>query len=629
MERGVPTKSRHSAKKATRKKPNKVNKRSLKTIPTKLVWHKKVPEQYRKVLFLFLLWTITVLWWSKFKDYKFVQDDLLLFPYFQDEKLSALYQVFGGAEIANRWRPVTNFFTWLIVESIGTNHFMWFLLNVTLITLTGFVLGILILRKTNNFSITVFVAFVFASSRFQTGLVTQATFIVENISNLLFVILFSILVSKVAFSSADVLKITGLFAAIILTHERYVTLGLPIVIAIFLKANNRRQKSYGIFLNTILVLAFFSVKKFFLQIPLFVGTGSAWDVGFSFESFFRHIAELVIGLFGINIGSATLNGYVIQNQGPVSVFLSISIFILCVAQFWNHVFDNLVKKPTKDRLSGPLLPFSLFFALVIPVASTIRIEQRWFLATYIVFLYYLIPELLVKRKKKVFRPIFIILILSILMNFSYMKNTDDIYFNRDALGASKNAKVYFEALANTNDIATKVAIVSTEDFKAFDLWYKNFFEINYPGTSFDPDYYSSVSEATSHDEIASVLTLESGILTELQSSFGSKGYVLMGDYWSDGWVGKNLSLSTSNQTCRVIRVDFLGSIFSNSVQIYNGDRMLTLEKSLKEAKSIDLEINRVFDTFKFDFKDTYIPNKLGLNPDVRSLATRMEFSCIK
>ena len=623
------TKSPHSAKKTTRKKPNKANNRKLKTNSKKRFWYEKCPEQYRKGLFLYSLWVITVLWWSKFREYPFVQDDLLLFPYFQDDKLSTLYKVFGGAEIANRWRPITNFFTLLIVESIGTNHLLWFLLNVTLITLTGFVLGVLILRKTNNFSLTIFIAFVFVSSRFQTGLVTQATFIVENISNLLFVILFSILVSKVTFSSTDVLKITGLFAAIILTHERYVTLGLPIVIAIFLKANSYRPKSFGISLNTILVLALFSVKKFILQIPLFVGTGSAWDVGFSFKTFFRHIIELFIGLLGMNIGSATLNGYVTENQEPVAVLLSITILIVCVRQIWNQVFYDLVKKPTKDCLLGLLLPFSLFLALVIPVASTIRIEQRWFLATYIVFLYYLTPELLVKRKKKVFRPLFVILILSILMNFSYLRNTDDIYFNRDALGASKNSKVYFEALANTNDTATKVAIVSTEDFKAFDRWYKNFFEINYPGTAFDPDYYYSVSEATSHDGIASVLTLESGILTDLRSSFGSDGYLLMGDYWSDGWVGKNLSVSTSSQICRVVRVDFQDSIFSNSVQIYNGSRKLTPKMSLNGAKSIDLEVKRVFDTFKFDFKDTYIPSELGLNPDMRSLATRMQFSCLK
>lgn len=465
----MPTKSSHSAKTATRKKSHKASKRNLKTNPTKLVWLEKVPENARKGIFLFSLWAMTVLWWSKFKDYKFVQDDLLLLPYFQDDKLTALYKVFGGAEIANRWRPMNNFFTWLAVELIGTNHFLWLILNVTVITLTGFVVAVLVHRKTNNFSITALVAAVFVSSRFQTGLVTQATFLLENISNLLFVILFGILVAKVTFSYSDILRIFGLFAAIILTHERYVTLGLPIVIAIFLKAHNFRQKSFGILLSTILVLSFFSVKKFILQIPLFVGTGSAWDVGFSFESFFRHVAELVIGLFGINVGSATLNGYVIQNQEPVAVFLSITIFILCVAQLWNHVFDNSVKTPSKDRLSGFLLAFSLILALVIPVASTIRIEQRWFLASYIVFLYYLAPKLVVKNKKKNFRSIHVILISSILMNFFYLKNTDDIYFIGDSLGASSNSKVYFDALANTSDSASKVAIVSTEDFKAFDL----------------------------------------------------------------------------------------------------------------------------------------------------------------
>lgn len=103
----------------------------------------------------------------------------------------------------------------------------------------------------------------------------------------------------------------------------------------------------------------------------------------------------------------------------------------------------------------------------------------------------------------------------------------------------------------------------------------------------------------------------------------------MGDYWSDGWVGKNLSVSTSNQICQVIRVNFLGSVFSNSVQIYNGSRKLTSQKSLKEAKTIDLEVKRAFDTFKFVFNDVYVPNELGLNPDVRSLATRMEVLCIR
>jgi hypothetical protein len=608
-------------------KQEKTNKSGSKTEASINFWQEIIPQRYRKTVLFLCLWTITLSWWSKFKNYKFVQDDLLLFPYFQDEKLSAMYKIFGGAEVSHRWRPFTNLFTYLATELIGTNHVLWFTLNVTLIALSGFLLGVLIWRKTNYFSLSLLVVCAFVTSRFQTGLVTQATFIVENISNLLFVILLGILVSKLPFSYSDIFKISAVFTALILTHERYVTIGLPIVIALLLKTKNSRKKLIGVLINTMIVLIFFLVKKYVLLIPLFVGTGSAWNVGFSIQGFLTHTKELILGIFGINYGPPYLNGYVIQIQGLFETIISVTIFIACLARIWNGAFYSLTLGNSKERLMKSLFPVSLFLALAIPVVSTIRIEQRWFITPYIAFLYYLIPSVASKTKARQSLPIYAALILSVVMNFSYLKNSDGIYFNQTSLIAEDNSELFFEALEKTSESAAEVAIISSEDTKVFDLWYKNFFEINFPGTPFNPRYYASLAEAKRYSNKYAILELKSDRLSNLRKDFGKEGYLLSGNYWLDGWAGKNFSITTSNQVCRAIKVNFLGSIFKNSVQISDARGIRRSLDKLKNPGTIVLKVKDSFEVFNFDFKRVYIPKKLGINADVRSLATRMSFRC--
>ncbi len=588
-----------------------------------------ISSRLRNVYLFLSLWLINMLWWDRFKNYKFVQDDLILFPYFQNDEISFLTKIFGGAEIANRWRPITNFFTWLVIELIGTNHFMWFVFNVSLIALTGFMVAHIVQLKTNQIWLSWLVGFAIVTSRFQTGLVTQATFIVENVANLFFALLLGVLVLKVKFSQMNLFGIVGLFGALLLTHERYITLGLPIVVMIYLKSVNARHRILGISLTTLIAFFYLLIKKFVLVIPLFVGTGSAWKVGFSFETFIRHTSELIVGILGVNLGSPSLNGHTFQNQNLIESAASVTIVILCIATIWNRTIKICISGISKKIALESLFPISLFVALAIPIVSTSRIEQRWFLATYITFLFYFVPKMQNGLKQKTLRVIYATLILSVFMNFAYLKKTDQIYFNQDSLSAEANSKVFIDSQSGSIGDVAKVAIVSNEDTKAFDLWYRNFFEINYPEIEFNPSYFSSLSDAIQYSKTVSILELKGGMLSNLQKNFESEGYLLTGSYWLDGWVGERFSITVSKQECPVIEINFLGSMFKNSVEISNTNGFIKSWDNINNPSSIQFKIQNSFDVFDFSFEKIYIPKALGINADVRSLSTRMSFRCQK
>ena len=610
---------------------NKAKTRKYKAIPISKPFFQQraIPLCFNNSCLFLSLWLISILWWNKFKNYKFVQDDLILFPYFQDDQISSLGKIFGGAEISNRWRPITNLFTWLVTELVGTNHLMWFVFNVSMIAFTGFIIANLVGQKTKRLLLSWLVGFAFVTSRFQTGLVTQATFIVENIANLLFVILFRSLLVKAKYSNKDLFQIAGLFTALLLTHERYIAVGLPIVIMIYFKSNHSRQRILGVSLSTGIACGFLLVKKYVLDIPLFVGTGSAWDVGFSIQTFFRYTTELVFGLLGVNLGTPTLNGYVFQSQNVFENAMSLTIFVLSVAVIWNRTIEFLTSVTLKKLFFVSLFPISLFLALAIPIVSTIRIEQRWFIAPYIAFLYYFVPSSEKEPRNGKFRILHATLILTVFMNFAYLKNSDQIYFNQDSLSAEANSKVYLSALSESNISGSKVGIISNEDTGAFDLWYRNFFEVNFPEIEFRPQYYSSLNDAIRNSENDSVLELKNGRLSSVQANFEKEGYVLNGNYWLDGWAGKNFSIAASQQECRVLEINFLGSVFSNSVQISNSKGIQKDLDQLDKPRTILLKVENIFDVYDFNFRQVYIPDKLGINQDVRSLSTRVTFRCQK
>jgi hypothetical protein len=189
--------------------------------------------------------------------------------------------------------------------------------------------------------------------------------------------------------------------------------------------------------------------------------------------------------------------------------------------------------------------------------------------------------------------------------------------------------VYFEALEDTNKGPAPVAIISSEDTKAFDLWYKTFFKINFPGTLFLTNYYSSLAEATKQSDVSSILELKGGMLSNLGKDFEREGYIFNGSYWSDNWVGKNFSITASKQVCPVIEVDFLGSVFTNTVQISSSRGYQRTFDELSNPKTILLKVENAYEVFDFDFKQVFIPKELGISPDIRSLSTRMSFSCQK
>jgi hypothetical protein len=81
--------------------------------------------------------------------------------------------------------------------------------------------------------------------------------------------------------------------------------------------------------------------------------------------------------------------------------------------------------------------FALFASLVIPVISTIRIEHRWFLPIYVIFLFLVLSRigdkkshLATKHKYGFFQKALLLFFLctNLFMNFNYIERTQGLYF---------------------------------------------------------------------------------------------------------------------------------------------------------------------------------------------------------
>jgi hypothetical protein len=113
--------------------------------------------------------------------------------------------------------------------------------------------------------------------------------------------------------------------------------------------------------------------------------------------------------------------------------------------------------------------------------------------------------------------------------------------------------------------------------------------------------------------------------------FSNASYLPLGDAFADGWVGLNPRFIFQENTCKLIKFQFVNppKIFQNQVNlILDGVPKETFEISdtpysleIKDAINVSL--------VEFKFSKSLIPAENGLGPDSRMLSARADVKCEK
>ena len=615
---------------------NKNKKRYHKSQQVTTPWSRRDTNWLIWAFFIVFIGFLTL--YSKFKSGVYAQDDPNLIEYFKFSNTPLAEKVFSSG--GNRWRPVSNVFYWLFSGFISASYFRWFMISSILLSLLIIFIAYQFLRIKKDFVLATIFIILIATSRFNQGILLNATFLCETICIFFLIPLILIFRKNWRTSKFSNLPITIAYTSIIiLAHERYVGLGLFFLTycTFHSKFTIRERVKLGIFLMTPIVV-FFIVKHFFLHIPLFVGTGTAWGVGFTLLSALQFLVLLIFGLFGVNVGLEYLHGYIFQNQTPLIQFGSILLVFITVV-----LLSRRLRASKNDYLGDErnyffrkiIVLLSLFASLAIPIVSTIRIESRWFYPIYVFFLFYLFSESQATEKVQKKRSIqkttklsFALkcfLALNLALNLIYIQKVDLLYFVRTQNLIKIQIESFGSALSEPN--GTQIPIYLLDNGNQIDFnTLKTVLGIN---LKLDTNRLKRV-EALSEIE---GLTLRDLVfeydITKSNGSFrridlDKEKYSISGDWYADSWAGKRVKISASSALCSRLHIRILPSLWENSVKVLN---------SGKSYRVVTEPIDLYFPTVDFresltlTFSKTFVPYEQEINDDRRRLSNRVVVTC--
>jgi hypothetical protein len=181
-----------------------------------------------------------------------------------------------------------------------------------------------------------------------------------------------------------------------------------------------------------------------------VGTGSAWELGFTLSSFRNFFAQAIFGLFGFEIGPAYLAGSGALSSGEVGLwasgisFAASSLLYLSIAMRIkvSEIFKFSLSKSFSSARGIALIAGPMSAILLIAISSTtIRLEPRWLVTPMIALLFFAASQLryeddVAQIKKQVLRSLLIIGICTTYATSYFAKSMDGIYYRSHQVGVS-------------------------------------------------------------------------------------------------------------------------------------------------------------------------------------------------
>lgn len=370
---------------------------------------------------------------------------------------------------ANRWRPTTNLLHAGIYSVFSNDYQSWWWVNYSLVIAFGLGLYAFTFKYTKSSYLAAALALTLITSRFLQYNITQAYGVMESLC-LLLVLGISYFCLKFFESSKYRYFVCAwiLFFAVCLTHERFQALVAPLVV-LFLFQRGKTLLNRLVQASLFLVpVAFVSLMKLVVfRVPLFIGTGSATEVGFRPDTSLEHTKDLILSVLGINSGPPYLNGLTFEGQSLAQRVLSLTVLVSAVM-----ILVLLIRMASKTSFDLGITPthsssafWLLILSLSIPAVITIRLEPRWLTSVFLVGILFvvLVSGKTSLLKNKWFSPLVIVFVLgSLTNNFSYWRNFDNVYFRADQIASATYVEQLKPTWARANDLAEPIYFVAIE-----------------------------------------------------------------------------------------------------------------------------------------------------------------------
>lgn len=325
-------------------------------------------------------------------------DDLSSYWLYKDSTLSDALTT----PIAEKWRPFPTLLFWLELHvfNFGVRAELYWVVGVLIHSINA-VLAFAIFRHLTGgrLMFSGLLAAMVAISHFALYQVTQATGLVEGPSLTFFLIIFlTLLTPSNLHSRAHLAVLMGAAFLLMHTHERYIGVMLWASMVISFSPRFReieiKRRIYVAAGLISIPIYYLGIKYLVLDSSFLVGAGGK-HIAIDFVSIFQFSKEALLSLAGINYGPPFLAGINLL-ASPEAKYLipALLIAFTCIL----ILLFGLKKQGVTDAVANN--PWALFWCdkavlieiLVLgmlilgPALLTIRLEQRWLLAPYILLL---------------------------------------------------------------------------------------------------------------------------------------------------------------------------------------------------------------------------------------------------
>jgi len=295
--------------------------------------------------------------------------------------------------IAMKFRPVFTGTLSAEVFAFGQNINGYLIVNLLINVLSGLLAFQLFYSASRSKIIAILFSGILVTSRFALYQTTQITGQVESIA-FSFLVLTLICASHaimVRGPSGELASRKWVWFALIgaglafHTHERYMVLVPWLLIAFLLTrtSDGRRHQMAFSAACLALLMANAAIKHFFLHAVFFEGTAGT-KLTISIPNVINLVSQAVQSVLGINSGPDYLIGIQWLHL-PIAVKIAGIIFaVVCV--FFAVMAIARTRRLSGDIVSWPVLLVLLGALLILPPSLTIRMEQRWELAPFLILL---------------------------------------------------------------------------------------------------------------------------------------------------------------------------------------------------------------------------------------------------
>lgn len=377
------------------------------------------PKFTHKLLLFFALYVVIYTFFFQWQVRTVYGDDLYLFQEKDGFRFSDL--IYHPLD-ATANRSINRFFIYSILELFDNNLHLYYLLNVLVHAACTYVLALTINIFLRSFFVSGIISLILGLSRFSYYNVSQISFgaALEGCGVLLFSLMLYYVVRAMRSSDTGANVTKSLFTAIIyaalcptLTHPRYIVLFPFMLIVVFFfpfKENISLRTKVSLFiavLSSMLIYAF--IKIFIFNQPLLIGTASS-DFHFNIATALGYFEDAIISIFQINPGPDYLMGIRFDELPRAGQLIAFTTAIICMCLMLIFVVRmpqlimkfyliRVLESPVfKKNLNEKYLPEICIFiiltvACIVPAISTIRLEQRWLVAPFSVFILILVVQL--------------------------------------------------------------------------------------------------------------------------------------------------------------------------------------------------------------------------------------------